>query len=707
MATEEGTPHPTTTTTTTDESTQPAFSRSRLPADASQWTLENVGDWIVAIIPEKPAYKDFFIDNEITGTLLPRLLEGNYLAALGVTPIGHQIRIKDAITAVFPQPALPQQEQLLRPCTGTIQGPSPSARKFLNMDRAQLAPEFVLETSAHASDLTWQTSQPVTEANYHVPLKDLFLEKCVTFARQGGLHLIHGHFRSSKTSHLIAVCRRLALLQHFVPLRILLPENIKRMNETEFWSYISGQLQSSASWSSPFSNQQGFIEAIQHIYEQKRDAKVVFLADEFQTLIYCDDAIREAFLGAVRTLANTIISPSAGEFLLHAMLGFGTYNILQLAKQSERGNRLVSPFNINQVVAIPVPTRKVCMKPLREYARCAMSRKVQIDESIFDDILSRTRRHLGLLSRCGWELSVLEKPGISQITLVDWLERAVNLPTQLLNYGEYYTPLNQLSQNEELRSFTIGLLQRDDPFVLQSNELSEKRQQLDQLIDLGLLEQPGADNSVGWTAPIIRDLVLQHLYPKKALVCPSSAIVMGERLDMEALLEQALLLLDQEILFSTYVRKVSQCPSEYVFQAELYSALRELVGSTTYKVLPEAKDRKKLGSRRRIDLLLVNSTKIVIEIKVNRRTKKSLNKAAIQARTYGQALKAQQTILLNFVPSNASLPQDSESLFPYPRAVTTFHVLFTDAFGDLTMLLAPTEGGHGPQRKIVCVQQLM
>jgi len=55
----------------------------------------------------------------------------------------------------------------------------------------------------------------------------------------------------------------------------------------------------------------------------------------------------------------------------------------------------------------------------------------------------------------------------SQITLVDWLERAVNLPTQLLNYGEYYTPLNQLSQNEEQRSFTIGLLQRDDPFVLQ------------------------------------------------------------------------------------------------------------------------------------------------------------------------------------------------------------------------------------------------
>jgi hypothetical protein len=480
------------------------------------------------------------------------------------------------------------------------------------------------------------------------------------------------------------------------------------MNENEFWSYISAQLQFSARWLNSFSDQQGFIETIQRIQEQKPDAKVVLLVDEFQTLLYCDNTVREAFLGAVRTLANAPISTTARQFSLHAMLGFGTYNILQLTKQSERAHRVVSPFNISQVVAIPVPTRKVCMKPLYEYAQCAMFRKVEIDKSIFEDILSRTRRHLGLLSRCGWELSVLEKPGVSKITLVDWLERAVNLPTQLLNYGEYYTPLNQLSQNEELRSFTIDLLQRDDPFVLQSAELSEKQQQLEQLIDLGLLEQPMADNSVGWTAPIIRDLVLQHLYPKKALVRPSSSILIGQRLHMEALLEQALPLLDQEILLSTYVRNVSRCPSEYVLQAELYSALRELVGYTTYKVLPEAKDRKKLGSHRRIDLLLVNSTKVVIEIKVNLRTEKSLRKAAMQARTYGQALRAQQTILLNFVPSDASLPQDSASLFPSSKAVTTFHVLFNpDGFTDLTMLLAPTEGEHDPQRKIVRAQQLM
>lgn len=240
-----------------------------------------------------------------------------------------------------------------------------------------------------------------------------------------------------------------------------------------------------------------------------------------------------------------------------------------------------------------------------------------------------------------------------------------------------------------------------------ASELVDKREQLDQLIDLGLLERPTADNWIEWTAPVIRDMVLQHVYPKKDLTRrPSASILIDGHLRMEALLEQTLPLLDQEILCSNYVRNRSSCPSEYVLQAELYSVLRELVGSTTYKVLPEAKDRKKLG-RRRIDLLLVNSTKVVIELKVNLTTAHGLAKAVRQALNYGRALGAQQTILLNFVPSAASLPSAAASLFPKSDEVTTFHVLFTDGFVDLTMLLAPAEGEHDPQRKMVRAQQPM
>ncbi len=61
-------------------------------------------------------------------------------------------------------------------------------------------------------------------------------------------------------------------------------------------------------------------------------------------------------------------------------------------KQVEKGNRVASPFNVHQLQAIPLPTREVCMKPLLKYARHAMARNIRIEGTIFDDILSRTRR---------------------------------------------------------------------------------------------------------------------------------------------------------------------------------------------------------------------------------------------------------------------------------------------------------------------------
>ncbi len=58
---------------------------------------------------------------------------------------------------------------------------------------------------------------------------------------------------------------------------------------------------------------------------------MVLLADEFQMLIYCDGQVRQSFLEAIRSLAN---EPARGGSVhtLHAMLGFGTYNILYLTK---------------------------------------------------------------------------------------------------------------------------------------------------------------------------------------------------------------------------------------------------------------------------------------------------------------------------------------------------------------------------------------
>jgi hypothetical protein len=55
----------------------------------------------------------------------------------------------------------------------------------------------------------------------------------------------------------------------------------------------------------------------------------VLLADEFQTLLYCNDTVQTAFLAAIQILVD---APAGTGFCLHAMLGFGTYSILQLTK---------------------------------------------------------------------------------------------------------------------------------------------------------------------------------------------------------------------------------------------------------------------------------------------------------------------------------------------------------------------------------------
>ncbi len=197
-------------------------------------------------------------------------------------------------------------------------------------------------------------------------------------------------------------------------------------------------------------------------------------------------------------------------------------------------------------------------------------------------------------------------------------------------------------------------------------------------------------------------MVLQHVYPKKEglpRLAPDSILDNG-CLRMEVLLEKALPLLDRDVVFSLYTQNSSSWPSEYVFQAELYSTLRALLSSTTYKVLPEAKDRNKLG-RRRVDILLINSRKVVIELKANLTTEQGFRKAARQAASYGRALQAQQTIVLNFVPAGASLPSSSASLFPLSESVTTFHVLLNKGFADIAVLTPALCKGQDPKRKVL------
>jgi hypothetical protein len=50
--------------------------------------------------------------------------------------------------------------------------------------------------------------------------------------------------------------------------RLYLAETVVRMDEKEFWAYVSGSLNSSAKWLGTFSDQQGFTDAIWRIHQE-------------------------------------------------------------------------------------------------------------------------------------------------------------------------------------------------------------------------------------------------------------------------------------------------------------------------------------------------------------------------------------------------------------------------------------------------------
>ncbi len=221
-------------------------------------------------------------------------------------------------------------------------------------------------------------------------------------------------------------------------------------------------------------------------------------------------------------------------------------------------------------------------------------------------------------------------------------------------------------------------------------ELTENQKSIDTLIDIGIIEKVNESNQTYWTAPLLRDLVMRHLYPIKIVTRDQPPLKEDQSIDFEVLLRKALCLLTPEIILSGYVQNVSS-PSEHVFQAELYAAFRGLLASTTYSTYPEARDKNKLG-RQRLDILLANSTKIVVELKVNATTAKQIAEGAKQAWRYGRALEASQTILLNFVPKTSPLPNNFNNLFPRCQDVRTIHVIFDKMFSKVELRYAAAQG---------------
>lgn len=72
---------------------------------------------------------------------------------------------------------------------------------------------------ASRSPKYWTTSNYIDPAkNYHVPLSELSLSRLLQLASEkGSFTLVHGHFRSGKTSHLVALEQSLLTFYTVIP----------------------------------------------------------------------------------------------------------------------------------------------------------------------------------------------------------------------------------------------------------------------------------------------------------------------------------------------------------------------------------------------------------------------------------------------------------------------------------------------------------
>ncbi len=313
------------------------------------------------------------------------------------------------------------------------------------------------------------------------------------------------------------------------------------------------------------------------------------------------------------------------------------------------------------------------------------------------------------MCNCGLKLDQLASQSKeNKVTLKEWAQESLTLVNKLMETGEYADPIQRLTENEDLSAFAKLLLLRGEPLTFSNKgkygkdllmstaadpisfcaELTENQELIDTLIDIGIIDKVNESNQTYWTAPLLRDLVMRHLYPIKIVTRDQPPLREDQSIDFEVLLRKALCLLTPEIILSGYVQNVAS-PSEHVFQAELYAAFCGLLASTTYSTYPEARDMDKKLGRQRLDILLANSTKIVIELKVNAITPNEIAKGVKQAWRYGKALEASQTILLNFVPATSLLPNNFNILFPQRyQDVRTIHVVFDQKFSEVELRYA-------------------
>ncbi|CAK4946147.1 unnamed protein product [Aphanomyces euteiches] len=378
----------------------------------------------------------------------------------------------------------------------------------------------------------------------------------------------------------------------------------------------------------------------------RRKQRLFLIVDEMDGM-FVNSVLTSHFLDILR---EWLRSPHFRGFL-----GIGSYDLVSLYKH-HKGNDRVSPFNLativksdrfsaDQMIAFfkliepRYPFTDSTRYAIMEYSGGAPGVFGSLIQFSIDNVKWKVERHQ-------WET------WLKITTFFEYLEK----------YNFTYSRIR-----DDLQKLSTEAWKTLEALLMNGASIHRSSVGADILLRMGIVFE-GTDSTVVFSSEMMRRVCLEALPIRdiKQALCSDNPF---------ELFAAALQFLKPKTI-THYLVTNRQCPSEAVFQFELYSSIRGILASNNASrhILAEAGE---CDDRRRLDIIICNGVKYGFELKSNQLTATNITAAVKQADGYRTLLAIDKMFMINFVPQSHSMDEICQvDKFPY---VEIIHVRFPES----------------------------
>jgi len=534
----------------------------------------------------------------------------------------------------------------------------------------------------------------------------------------GAFALLHSHRQGGKSSAARCVGALLEAGNRFRVLACTL-ENARPANAAEMWTALAEKLRGALlafppgltpprvvarAAEGPLFVDEASFQAFFRL-DLWGGARVVLIIDEFDTLLAAPVAARQALLASLRSLRTErdIAPPSYGAATaLHAVLGIGVHQLLQLAA-GEEPRRVHSPFNVADVLTVPPTTVTQVERMLGEFA-ADVGRT--LPETVVHDVFWRSGGHVGLLSLLGQQLERLcgeLAPGggfddaswlavASGTTLLGEMRASATVASMLRSVSRTMdASAAQLAARQLVRDM---LSAPEDSWLEVADDDPSRRDALSYLLTEGVIvEERRADTPVHRiVAPMVVPLLMRDV-GSHAVVARLPPLPFARRpdgiVDLQKTVLELLPFLNLDAVYHPYALLKGGQPCEYAYHFQLFDLMAHRAGDGGWRVLGGTRNAAAHGPLRRLDLLIAsNGCRCGVELLVD--GKELDSHVYEQAAKYRSQQRLTSVLVVNFASSRSGIVHSVPT--PLPVGVELLQVLVDRSAATLTPYTLDCDG---------------